>query len=50
MAHDTEWFEALTVVEAKEERIVLGLFVCRVVILLALLCVVANAAWNVGVT
>jgi hypothetical protein len=46
MADDTEWFEGLTVVEAKEERIIVGLWVCRVVILLALLCVVANEAWN----
>lgn len=48
MAHDTEWFEALTVVEAKDERIIFGLSVCRVVILLVILCVVANAAWNGG--
>jgi hypothetical protein len=46
MADDTEWFEGLTVVETKEERIIVGLWVCRVVTLLALLCVVANEAWN----
>ena len=52
MADDTEWFEGLTVVEAKEERIMdgksfkLGLWVSMVVTLLALLCVVVNEAWN----
>jgi hypothetical protein len=32
MAENTEWFEALTVEEAKEERIIVGLWVGRVVI------------------
>jgi hypothetical protein len=43
MADNTEWFEALTVEEAREERIIVGLWVGRVVTLLALLCVVAYA-------
>jgi hypothetical protein len=30
MADNTEWFEALTVEEAKEERIILGLWFGRV--------------------
>jgi hypothetical protein len=40
---NTEWFEALTVEEAKEERIIVGVWVGRVVTLFALLCVVAYA-------
>jgi hypothetical protein len=46
MADNTEWFEALTVEEAREEReerIIVGLWVGRVVTLFALLCVVAYA-------
>jgi hypothetical protein len=46
MADNTEWFEALTVEEAKEERISNGLWVGRIVTLLALLCVAANVAWS----
>lgn len=46
MADDTEWFEALTVEEAKEARIIVGLWVGRVVTLFALLCIVANVAWR----
>ena len=44
MADDTEWFEALTVEEAKEERIILGLWFGRVAVLVGLLGVVAYAA------
>jgi hypothetical protein len=43
MADNTEWFEALTVEEAQEERIIVGLWVGRVVTLLAFLCVVVYA-------
>lgn len=43
MADNTEWFETLTVEEAKEERVIVGLWVGRVVTLFAFLCVVAYA-------
>jgi hypothetical protein len=43
MADNTEWFEALTVEEAREEQIIVALWVGRVVTLFALLCVVAYA-------
>jgi hypothetical protein len=43
MAQNTEWFEALTTEEAKQERIIIGMWVGRVVALVAVLCVVAYA-------
>jgi hypothetical protein len=43
MAENTEWFEALTIEEAKEERIILRLWFGRVAALVCLLCVVAYA-------
>jgi hypothetical protein len=43
MADNTEWFEALTVEEAKEERIILRIRFGRVMALVGLLCVVAYA-------
>jgi hypothetical protein len=43
MADDSEWFEGLTIEEAKEERIIVGVWLARVVILFTLLCVVAYA-------
>lgn len=43
MADNTEWFEGLTAEEAKEQRIIFGVWVGRVVTLLALLCVMAYA-------
>jgi hypothetical protein len=44
MADNTEWFEALTVEEAKEERIILSIWLGRVTALVGLLCLVAYAA------
>lgn len=41
MADNTEWFEALTIEEAKEERIVLRLWLGRIVALVGFFCVVA---------
>ncbi len=41
MADNTEWFEALSVEEAKEERIILRLWLGRVVALAGLVFVVA---------
>jgi hypothetical protein len=43
MADNTEWFEALTIEEAKEERIILRLWFGRVAALVFLLCGVAYA-------
>lgn len=43
MADNTEWFEALSVEEAKEERIILRLWLGRVVALAGLVFVVAYA-------
>jgi hypothetical protein len=43
MADNTEWFEALTIKEAKEERIILRLWFGRVAALVSLLCVVTYA-------
>ena len=43
MANNTEWFEALTIEEAKEERIILRLWLGRAAALVGLLCVVAYA-------
>jgi hypothetical protein len=39
MADNTEWFEALTIEEAKEERIILRLWFGRVAALVGVLCV-----------
>ena len=44
MADNTEWFETLTAEEAKEERIIVRLWIGRVLALASLLCVVAYAA------
>jgi hypothetical protein len=44
MADNTEWFEALTIEEAKEERIILRIWFGRITALVGLLCVVAYAA------
>ena len=44
MADNTEWFEALTIEEAKEERIILRIWFGRLTALVGLLCVVAYAA------
>ena len=44
MADNTEWFEALTIEEAKEQRIILRIWFGRVTALVGLLCVVAYAA------
>ena len=44
MADNTEWFEALTIEEAKEERIILRIWFARVMALVGLLCVVTYAA------
>jgi len=44
MADNTEWFEALTIEEAKEERTVLRLWFGKIVALVGLLCVAAYAA------
>jgi hypothetical protein len=49
MADNTEWFEALSIEEAKEERIILRLWFGRVIALLSLLCVVAYATQYVSV-
>lgn len=43
MADNTEWFEALSIDEAKEERIILRIWFGRVAALVGLLCVVAYA-------
>jgi hypothetical protein len=43
MTDDTKWFEALTIDEAKEERIILRLWLGRIVALASLLCVVVYA-------
>ena len=43
MAENTEWFEALTIDEAKEERIAARIWFARVMALVGLLCVVAFA-------
>jgi hypothetical protein len=43
MANNIEWFEALAVEEAKEERTILRPWVGRVLVLAAFLCVVAYA-------
>ena len=43
MAQNTEWFEALTLQEAKEERIIISMWLGRVVALLAVLAVVVYA-------
>jgi hypothetical protein len=49
MADHTEWFEALSIEEAKEERIILRLWFGRMIALLSLLCVVAYATQYVSV-
>jgi hypothetical protein len=46
MAQNTEWFEAVTIEEAKEEQIIIGMWVGRVVVLAAVLCVVAYATYS----
>jgi hypothetical protein len=43
MADNTEWFEALSIDEAKEERIILRIWFGRVAALVGLLCFVAYA-------
>jgi hypothetical protein len=43
MAQNTEWFEALTTEEAKQERFIIGMWVGRIVALVAVLCMVAYA-------
>jgi hypothetical protein len=43
MADNTEWFEALSIEEAREERIILRIWFARVMALVGLLCVVAYA-------
>ena len=43
MAEDTDWFEGLTPGAAKEERIIFGVWVARLVTLVTILCVVAYA-------
>ena len=43
MAQNTGWFEALTLQEAKEERIIISMWLGRVVALLAVLAVVVYA-------
>jgi hypothetical protein len=43
MADNTEWFEALSIDEAKEERIIPRIWFGRVAALVGLLCVVAYA-------
>lgn len=43
MSNNTEWFEALAIEEAKEERTIVRLWVGRALVLAALLCVVAYA-------
>ena len=43
MAQNTQWFEALTLQEAKEERIIISMWLGRVVALLAVLAVVVYA-------
>ena len=43
MAENTDWFEQLTTEEAKQDRIIFGVWAARLGILLTLLCVVAYA-------
>jgi hypothetical protein len=43
MTDDTKWFEALTIEEAKEERIILRMWFGRVLALAGLLCAVVYA-------
>jgi hypothetical protein len=43
MAENTNWFEQLTSEEAKEERIIFGVWAARLGILITLLCIVAYA-------
>lgn len=43
MTDDSKWFEALTIDEAKEERIILRMWFGRVLALASLLCVVVYA-------
>lgn len=43
MAENTDWFEQLTTAEAKQDRIIFGVWAARLGILLTLLCVVAYA-------
>jgi len=43
VAEDTDWFEGLTPGAAKEERIIFGVWVARLVTLVTILCVVAYA-------
>lgn len=43
MADNTEWFEALSIEEAKEERIILRVWFGRIVTLLGVFCVVLYA-------
>ena len=46
MAENTESFEALTIEEAKEEQIIVGMWVGRVVALAAVLCAVAYVTYS----
>ena len=43
MSENTNWFEQLTSEEAKEERIIFGVWAARLGILITLLCIVAYA-------
>ncbi len=43
MAENTNWFEQLTSEEAKEERIIFGVWAARLGLLITLLCIVAYA-------
>jgi hypothetical protein len=43
MTDDSKWFEALTIEEAKEERIILRMWFGRLAALAGLLCVVVYA-------
>ena len=43
MAENTDWFQQATTEEAKQDRIIFGVWAARLGILLTLLCVVAYA-------
>ena len=46
MAENTDWFEQVRPEEAREERIIFGVWAARLGILITLLCIVAYATMS----